>query len=120
MLEWNVFVSSWGKGIEVYNVFDHDRFYSELVQLRKKFGKRNATQLERAIFEERVKRALFYWFGSKCEWEVVVTDWPPHIDDKERFEKESLKVDVYKQIMMNWQHFIIYVWAYRDQLKEKR
>ena len=112
MLEWNVYTSCYNRGIVLYNVFEHAGFWDDLVQIRKKFGKKNATNLERVVFEEKVKRSLYYYFGAKCEWEIVIGDWP-HGD-------QPKKVDVYKQIMMNWKHFIIYVWAYRDQLKEKR
>ena len=74
-----------------------------------------------------------YNFWSKCEWEVVITDWPTHITVEElnRLQKEldghtaaygnppyalsvdlrvAEKIDVYDQIMLNWDIFINYLW----------
>ena len=74
-----------------------------------------------------------YYFWSKCEWEVVITDWPTHITVEEieelneelsRYEARwhrkpyslnvglpvQKKVSVYDQVMMNWDIFVEYVW----------
>lgn len=38
------------------------------------------------------KNAMYQWW-SRCEYEIVLTDWPS--------QKHSEKWDVYKQVMMN-------------------
>ena len=88
---------------------------------------------EKSDFAERVKRILMYHFWSKSEWEVIITDWPAHIEvvevtrlERERDEyfgrynklpyslgvnlKVAEKIDVYDQIMLNWEIFIDYLW----------
>lgn len=50
-----------------------------------------------------------YYFWSKCEWEIILSDFPP----SDRFKKK--KVDVYEQVMLNWDKFINYLWKYYER-----
>lgn len=87
-------------------------------------------EANKEAFIEGLKRELGYYYWAKAEWEVVITTWPPYIDTNEikRIVKEDSentahryrtyvnvdvgeKVDVYKQIQLNWDHFVDYVWA---------
>ena len=136
-LEWNVFVSDFNTDkIEVHNVFDHYRFMEDLIKINKKC-KDNFN-----VFANEVKRSLMYYYWSKCEWEVVVTSFPPYINEKEllrlneerkeRIEKygrfirtdvdliTGKKIDVYDQVMLNWDNFITYLWNNRRLIKHKR
>ena len=45
-----------------------------------------------------------YCYWCKCEWEILIA---PLIGD---FDKESVKIDVYMQLEMNWNHYIKYLW----------
>ena len=134
-LEWNVFVDCFNENkIEPHNVFNHFRFMEDLIEIKKKykddFGK----------FAEEVKRSLMYYYWSKCEWEIVLTSFPPYINEKEldrinaerteriekcgRFVRESvhletgLKIDVYQQVMMNWNQFINYLWNNKKLIRK--
>ena len=133
-LEWNVYTHNFnGKSIEKYNIFNHGRFMEDV----KKELKKCETKEE---FAERLRRDLFYYFGSKCEWEIVVTSWTPHItvSELERLNKEreetiekygrepyrlyvnpdvGEKIDVYEQVMMNWDLFVDYVWSHKRSKK---
>lgn len=53
--------------------------------------------------------ANLYW--SKCEWEIILSPWPP------RDGEQDIKVDVYDQIKINWDHFVDYVWNERKNIK---
>ncbi len=44
-------------------------------------------------FKEFVERKSLYYWWSKCEWELILTDWPTG--------KTERKIDVYYQVMMN-------------------
>lgn len=125
-LVWNVFIERNDK-IIIHNIFDHVRFMNDLVQIKK------YTDFEK--FEKEVDLSLMYFYWSKCEWEVVVTSFPPYISNeeleslsKERSEaienygrfirtyvnlETAEKVDVYKQVRMNWKPFINYLWNNR-------
>ena len=48
--------------------------------------------------EMRLDRLCMYYFWSKCEYEVIVSAWPPR-DGSER------KIDIYTQLKENWDIF---------------
>ena len=129
-LEWNVYIERNNK-IEVHNIFEHVRFMNDLVYMKKYT---TFTQ-----FEKEVELSLMYFYWGKSEWEIVITTFPPYIDNEElenlnkerdeciknfgRFIKTyvnletSEKVDVYRQIRMNWKPFIHYLWNNRKLIK---
>ena len=110
-LKWNVIIGDFNhKDIETYNIFDHDYFKEYCDKAWKKY------KYDFDAFSKEVKRNLMYYFWSKCEWEVIVSHWPP----SERFNDK--KIDVYEQVMMNWDVFIVYLWNYyylKSTRKEK-
>jgi hypothetical protein len=130
-LEWNVYVHDFNrKEIKIFNIFKHGRFLEDV----KKDLKRIVTKEE---FSERLQGHLFYYYGSKCEWEVVITSWVPHIamseldrlnaereETKKKYDREpyrlyvnpdvGAKVDVYNQVRINWDLFVDYVWSHKE------
>lgn len=97
-LVWNVFYYDInGKQIKTFNVFSHSRFREEI---RIHFEKHT----EKEAFGKELQSSLFRYFGHKCEWEVVIAPWYGGR------EAESLKIDVYQQVMNNWEVFLDYVW----------
>jgi hypothetical protein len=48
--------------------------------------------------ETRLDRLCMYYFWSKCEYEVIVSAWPPR-DGSDR------KIDIYTQLKENWDIF---------------
>ena len=108
MLEWNVYVGNFNaKKIETHNVFHHTRLVEDCRAAAKKFKD------DKAAFAEEVRHSLMYYYWSKCEWEVIISHWPP----MKRFD--GSKVDVYDQVMMNWDRFIDYLWENRKELGKK-
>ena len=129
-LEWNVYVHDFNrKEIKIFNIFNHGRFLDDV----KKDLKRCA---EKEEFSEKLRGHLFYYYYSKCEWEVVITSWVPHITtselDRLNTEREEAlkkynrdpyslyvnpdigeKVDVYEQVRLNWNLFVDYVWSHK-------
>ena len=125
-LTWNVFTNSFNdNAIEVYNVFDHGRFCEDIDKTVKKYKKdlKDETLTEKSkkalleAFRDRVKKDLMYYFWSKYEWEIGITEpFDDHIikqDCKYPWEK----VDVYDQVKMNFDIFFDFI--YRN-LVEKR
>lgn len=88
-----------GRRITDYDIFEHDGFAEDVKKAYKKY--RN----DHDSFCESVRKSLAYYFWSKCEWEVIVSAWPP--SDR----VPELKVDAYEQVMLNWDAFIEYVWT---------
>lgn len=109
-MHWRVFVENFnGKRIEEYDIFEHQGFAENV---RKAYRKhRNDFD----AFAEKVRGSLIYYYRSKCEWEIVVSSWISSGRVPER------KVDVYEQVMLNWDVFIEYVWnqAHARKTKEK-
>lgn len=95
-LSWNVVRYDFNKKDFVsYNVLN-----SRIVEEIKKRTKNINNKLD---FAEEVRRICQYYFWSKCEWEIVIQEWTGH-NPKEK------KVDVYDQLLLNWDRFIDYVW----------
>lgn len=99
-MEWNVYYHDTNKGtIDVINVFEHlgvERFVRNLCKDKK---------LTREAFAEELRHELMYHFWSRCEYEVLIKEWCGR--EAER------KVDIYEQLMLNWDRFIDYCWSQR-------
>ena len=126
-MKWNVYVEDINKNeIEIFNVFDHWRFKEEVEKHLKKYKNKEE-------FAESLKHSTMYYFWCKAEWEIVITEWVPHITNEEldRINKDSkefelkygktpychyinpkngIKIDVYDQLKLNWDSFVDYVW----------
>lgn len=89
-LVWKAYYHSMsGHEIRPFNIFEHGRFREEVRKLLLKCTEKEA-------FAEELRRSLFYYYCSKCEWEVVIGPWCGDRGTKE------IKVDVYMQVMNNW------------------
>lgn len=95
-LVWKAYYHSMsGHEIRPFNIFEHGRFREEVRKLLLKCTEKEA-------FAEELRRSLFYYYCSKCEWEVVIGPWFGDRGTKE------IKVDVYMQVMNNWDIFVDY------------
>lgn len=104
LLKWYVFVENFnGRAIETYNVFNHGSFMKDIARAITKISDKHE-------FGEKLRSELMYYFWSKCEWEIIISAWPP--SDTVREEK----VDVFDQIKMNFDRFLDYVWDNRREV----
>ena len=109
MLEWNVYVSDFNsRKIVTFNIFRHYSFYESCLKNKRKNGK------DRDVFFEEMRKDLMYYYWSKCEWEIILDHWPSRDD----FYQE--KIDVYDQVMLNWDAFTEYVWNHLGELKKRK
>lgn len=137
-LVWNIFIENFnGKRIEVCNLFEYCwPFLEDLIKIKKKYGK------DFKKFAEEVRRALMHEYWARSQHETIITSWPPYIDGeeldrliKEREERISkgmvfyrehvntevaYKIDVYTQIMMNWDRFIEYLFNNQRLITKKK
>ena len=102
-MEWNVYrVNLNRKEFEVFNIFDHCRFREDIQKALKQHECK-------ADFAESARKDLMYYFWCKSEYELVLTPWigSSRIKDK--------KVDIYGQVMLNWDKFVDYCWSFKDE-----
>lgn len=148
-LVYNVVYERNGK-IEKHNIFKHSGFIEDLQGIKEKYGKALVDMMKKVdvvqedyiddaaiaafkedykknIFTEELKKVLKYYFWSRAEYEIILTDWPTGITKEEaervlaEFAKRdhyrecvnlpvAVKVDVYNQITLNFDLFVDYVW----------
>jgi hypothetical protein len=135
-LKWNVFNESDGH-IKVINLFDYNyTFLTGLLEAKRKYKN------DFSHFADKVRTSLQHCFWSKCEYETIITTWPPYIESEEidRLNKEKIerlatgkpyyrdtvnleveyKIDIYTQVMMNWDRFIDYIWTNKHLITKKK
>lgn len=89
--------------MEPYNVLSHSSFRKDI---------KTMSVPRKPDFEDRLRRMAQYHFWSKCEWEILISEWPPAPASRNVVEK----VDVYDQLRLNWDKFVEYVWRHRKGL----
>ena len=104
-LKWFVFVEDINsKRINVYNIFEHKDFMEDCDDAWKDYI--NDEHRDFSKFKKDIESNLIYYFWSKCEWEIVLSDFPP----SDSFQKK--KIDVYQQVKINWDIFIDYLFSW--------
>lgn len=136
---WNVYVEDVNaREIVVRNIFKYNWCVTNrIIEIYKEHKKKSMTKEE---FGEQVRMALMHEYWSRCEYEVVITSFPPHVENDEidRLNKERTehlkewgnfyctdvrlsvdkKIDVYGQVMLNWEQFLDYLWNNIDLIKK--
>lgn len=151
---WNVYYKGWSDPrVHTVNVFTFGQFDSIfkslkkiLRKLRKETKDLSGREADRA--RERIRKALsdelhgdlVYYFWSKCEYEIIMSEWPEHYDCDRAGEKAAefasqdpewykdhdkvsrvlyaadtghdVKVDIFSQIDANYEHFLRVVFEY--------
>ena len=140
-MTWNVYNYNFNAHkIEIFNIFRHGEF-------AKYFDKHIRTIKDKAEFAEAVRKELFYYYGSKAEWELVVKltkdnrvflypwcgsrnpegeklevtnemnfDWLSFVKEHigKQIYKNEAKIDIYDQVMFQFDKFVDYVWNERN------
>lgn len=102
-MKWNVFYHNINSGqIEVFNIFGHYSFRHSVEEHLKKCADKND-------FERILRIELMFYFWSKCEWETVIKPWISGSKGD-----DGIKVDIYWQVMNNWDIFLDYTWSFKD------
>ena len=93
---WNVYrVDLNTNKVEIFNIFDHRRFHTSVRILRK-------TSVSKEAFAKDLDREVMCYYWCKYEYEVAIGGLSYH--------DESIKVDIYSQVKLNWDVFVDYVW----------
>lgn len=106
-MTWNVYYHSFNQDkIKVYNIFNHGGFNKGVKEILDKCKTKEE-------FAEELCRELFYYFCSKAEWEIIIKPWCGG------GEYKGVKIDVYDQVMLNWDLFVDYCWNFREVIEEQ-
>lgn len=101
LIEWHVYYHDFNaQKIIKWNIFNHSSFREEVKTLLND----NSIKTE---FSEKLRKSLMYYFWSKCEYEIILSPWAGQADD--------IKIDIYNQIMMNFDRFVDYVWSFKSE-----
>ena len=97
-LKWNVFYYNINsQKIIEFNIFEHSGFLKDVKKCLKQCENKDD-------FAKEIKSSLMYYFWAKSEYEIIISAWCGGNG------KESVKIDIYRQVMMNWDKFIDYLW----------
>ena len=103
-LKWFVFVEDINKKrIKVYNIFEHKDFMEDCDGA---WGNYKNKHHDFSRYQEDIDGILMYYFWCKCEWEIILSNFPPSDSFHEK------KIDVYQQVKINWDKFIDYIFSY--------
>lgn len=103
-LSWYVYRQDANSGkIEPWDIFGHWRFRQDIIELLKRLDENT----DRADFAKDVKSNLMYYFWSKAEYEIILKNWIG--------KNCEIKIDVYDQVMLNFDKFIDYLWEYKKE-----
>ena len=105
-IEWYVYYHDVNrKKIDTYNIFEHGSFKKEFNVLLK-------CDLTKEVFADQLKHILQYYFWGKYEWEIVL--------NHDNGTNSDRKIDVYEQVMLNWDKFVEYCWSFTNQYKSEQ
>ena len=100
-MNWYVYVEDVNaRQIVKYDVFSHVSFLVDATSAYKNHKD------DFKAFSKALKDCLRYYFWGQCEWEVILSAWPPSPKFKES------KISVYDQVMLNYDVFAQRVWDY--------
>ena len=100
-MEWNVFYHNINsQEITTFNVFKHSGFMKDVEKHLKECA-------DKETFAQELKSSLMYFFWSKSEYEIIISPWCGGRNTKDK------KVDIYSQVMLNWDKFVDYVWNFK-------
>lgn len=95
---WNVYYYNMNSDkIGLLDIFSHSSFSKEIKDHLKKCKNKEE-------FAKEVKYSLMYYFWSKCEYEVIIEPLCYVLD------ANNIKIDVYDQVMANFDIFIDCLW----------
>ena len=100
-MKWYVFHRYFADSeINTFNIFDHRRFYEDVLASLKKFKDKDK-------FAQELRRDLLNYYRHIGESEIIL---------KPRCSEQEIKVDIYQQVVINWDAFVDYVWSHRKEV----
>lgn len=99
---WNVLKFDNFQKLQPFNIFSSQRFRDFVYTAMTTSG------ISKTDFEKDIRAACQSTYAHKCEYEFIVSTWPS--------ERVKQKIDIYIQILANWDHFINYMWELHNKI----
>lgn len=100
-MEWNVYRYDFNrKEIVIFNIFIHSEFKTRVESYLKKYDNKEE-------FADKLKTELMSHFWARYEYEILISRLNKSEND------DSVKVDIYSQVKLNWDRFVDYVWSFK-------
>ena len=96
VLEWNTILYEHDK-LRIYNVFNNAYFSEAVTNIM------HTPNISRSEISEVIMRKAQWQFWGRCEYEHIISSWPPYDGDK------GYKIDIFEQLTLNWDRFIDYI-----------
>lgn len=101
--KWNVYITDGkSKRTVVYNIFNYTPFNEDCHKLLKTAKNKGKNKI---MFAMTLEDILRHHFWEKVDWEIEIVD-------ALGFRHNGLKVDVFDQVMLNFDRFADYLWLY--------
>lgn len=101
-LSWNCYLYDFNTNKAViFDVFSHKYFAEDINEV---LNLKITHNLSYEDIRERVKRIVHYYFRGRCEYETIISSWPPS-----KKEGDGQKISVCDQIMINFDRFMQYI-----------
>ena len=94
-MEWYVYRHDTNKGV----IYKYNVLQPWIIKEIKERMERTTTLSD---FKEILERVLRYHYWSKCEHEIIIKEWTG--------KPSEIKIDVFDQLLLNWEVFCRYVW----------
>ena len=124
---WNVYREDYNQKIITYNIFEHYHFNKDVKEIMNK-------KVQKEEFEEELRKICKYHFWGRNEYEMLMSSCLPcvqkdemnkMIDEWEQYHRKNghfpyninvkikgaIKIDIYRQIQLNWDSFVEYVFS---------
>lgn len=104
-MQWNVYNYDMNQHkMRVFDIFKHGRFTADVEKNLKKCA-------DKAVFAEKLNSDLMYYFLCKAKYEILISAWVGGNGNEEEL------IDIYQQVMLNWDVFLDYVWSHKSVRK---
>lgn len=101
---WNVYqydVNS--QTFKLYNVYSHRGFLKDLAEMK------DIEDIDE--YAEKLRRSIMYHFWGRCEYEILIAEWPYDEEKGPRCDK----VDISDMVKMNWPIFVSYTYNVKNE-----
>lgn len=98
-MEWKVYYHNINSNqIEIFDIFSISSINADIKRLL-------AKEKDKEQFNEKLQSYIAHCFQARTEWEIFI--------EQSIGQGKPMKTDVYKQLKLNWDRFVDYIWSFK-------